>query len=274
MSRPGRSGEGKHDNQGTDRDTTAAPKQPTDEHPETTLTADTPPHCSPPTHQPCPHQRQLLATREFTCLPDLPYPRPPCHRPAPPHTPPRLGTTPPRSTWRVEEGGSGAKQRTPLPPKAQAGSQRNTPGRGGGVLRSWKKPMSETHRGKHRTKQASARRLATPRRVPTAFPGREGRGHYSRPHQVPLAPISRDSHCPRSIRGLVRPTARAGLTNRRQLGLGSAGRIAHVMSPFRRAVLRVRGVVSHRLGRSPSAGPCRAGAVRTSWRSGRRAATR
>jgi hypothetical protein len=42
MDRPGQSGEGKHDSQGTDTDTTAAPKQPTDEHPETTLTADTP----------------------------------------------------------------------------------------------------------------------------------------------------------------------------------------------------------------------------------------
>jgi hypothetical protein len=48
MDRPGRSGEGKHDTEKTDKGTTAAPKQPTDEHPQTPLTADIPPHSSPP----------------------------------------------------------------------------------------------------------------------------------------------------------------------------------------------------------------------------------
>ena len=71
---------------------------------------------------------------------------PPAHQ----HPP---GLTRPTFTWQVEEGGSGAKRRTPLPPKAQAGSRGNTRGRGGGLLRSGPKPIernrwSETQGGK------------------------------------------------------------------------------------------------------------------------------
>ncbi len=61
--------------------------------------------------------------------------------------------SPSRFTGTVEEGGSGAKRRTPLPPRAQTGSQGNSRRRGGGLLRSGPKPIErnkwrETQGGK------------------------------------------------------------------------------------------------------------------------------
>ena len=90
--------------------------------------------------------------------------RPPCPvaaAPPPAHQHPP-GQTRPTFTWHVEEGGSGAKRRTPLPRKAQAGSEGNTRGRGGGLLRSGPKPIernrwSETQGGKHGLRQARGR---------------------------------------------------------------------------------------------------------------------
>jgi hypothetical protein len=87
MGRPGRSGEGRHDTRGTDKDTTAAPKQPTDEHPETMLTADAPPLLTVrPTNHASTNDSCSLPVNSpawLTCLaPDL------------------LATAPPRYTYR------------------------------------------------------------------------------------------------------------------------------------------------------------------------------
>jgi hypothetical protein len=80
-----------------------------------------------------PHSAHTTPPAHFhSCLIRLPG----CRRPAPHQPATRLGWDHPRFTWQAEEGGSGAKQRTPLPRKAQAASQRNTPRRGGGLLRS------------------------------------------------------------------------------------------------------------------------------------------
>ena len=84
---------------------------------------------------------QLTPTPLTHLIPHLPNPDPPCRRPAPRHSSFPPGLARPGFTWTVEEGESGAKRRTPLPPTAQAGRQRNTQRRGGGLLRSRKKPI-------------------------------------------------------------------------------------------------------------------------------------
>ncbi len=102
----------------------AASEKPTDEppndaHPQTPDPLLTQlPHRPP--HQPCQHLPHPLATQHSPCLPDLHSPPPTCRRPAPPHTPPRLGTHHPRSTWRVEEGGP---QRSGGPPSSRQPSR-------------------------------------------------------------------------------------------------------------------------------------------------------
>jgi hypothetical protein len=125
-----------------------------------------------------------LAPRPPPSPPVLCCPGPDCRRPAP-GPPAPAWADPPRPTWTVEEGGSGAKRRTPLPPSAQAGSQRNTRRRGGGLLRSGPKPIernrwNETQGGKQaRTwpRPSAGARPTSPIRVPPRLrpPSRSGR---------------------------------------------------------------------------------------------------
>jgi hypothetical protein len=103
------------------------------------------PACRP--HGPNPQLSNLLHDSP-NCTSCSRYRRPALGQPS--FTP---GLARPGFTWQVEEGESGAKRRTPLPPRAQAGHQRNTQRRGGGLLRSREKPIErnrwrETQGGK------------------------------------------------------------------------------------------------------------------------------
>jgi hypothetical protein len=78
--------------------------------------------------------------------------------PAPPIATPGLT---PLDIYVCRGRGSGAKRRTPFLAKAQADSQRNTRRRGGGLLRSWKKPIERNRwRETQGAKQASRGRSA------------------------------------------------------------------------------------------------------------------
>src|SRR3954447_20558898 len=83
-----------------------------------------------------PVSNQTSTHRSHLPLPVAAAP-PPAHQ----HPPGQTQTT---FTWHVEEGGSGAKRRTPLPPKPRRGAK-ETPGAG-------RRPVAlraETHRTKH-----------------------------------------------------------------------------------------------------------------------------
>ena len=116
-----------------------------------------PPPASPRVDPTVPNLSSRTPARHTDTLFLLPLPPP---RPRPPKRPAWAG--PSRFTWQVEEGESGAKRRTPLPPKAQAGRQGNTQRRGGGLLRSRAKPVErnrwrETDGGKQARQSPRAR---------------------------------------------------------------------------------------------------------------------
>jgi hypothetical protein len=126
---------------------------------------------------------------------------------------------PSRFTWQVEEGESGAKRRTPLPPKAQAGRQGNTRRRGGGLLRSMAKPIGTKQMEGNKWRETGLEASRTPRSLPQV-------AHCDTPRLVLEAIATRRKRNPRLIRGtrgsrserpcscLCKPRRREGLAAR------------------------------------------------------------
>ena len=100
-----------------------------------------PPRVASTAHPPAPISS--LATRPTAALDPIAAAPPPAH-PLPP------GLTHPGLPGRSRKGVSGAKRRTPPSSKAQAGSQGNSRGRGGGLCAQGRNPWSETDGGKHK----------------------------------------------------------------------------------------------------------------------------
>jgi hypothetical protein len=161
---------------------TRAPQPRTDPTPTPKPTTTTQPRTRSPSTRPTPPPPTALTPHH-------------CRRPATPdRSAPRQDHTP-RKHMVGRGRGSGAKRRTPFLAKAQAESQRNTRGRGGGLLRSWKKPKSETDGGKHKERNkrpVGDQLLLLPRRLcpwPTTSPARarrssSGGGPEARPAQL------------------------------------------------------------------------------------------